>query len=98
MTGCMWLKKIVFAVAFIGAINWGLWACFQFDLVAWMFHSKTSMGARLVYGIIGLAGLWGFKALFCCNKWCGKCHKMDCSSHGDCHDHYNQPPKSGCCH
>ena len=37
---------------------------FQFDLVAWLFGGAGSLLSRLVYTIIGLAGLWCISFLF----------------------------------
>ena len=44
-------------LSIIGAINWGLVSLFQFDLVAWVFGGQTAFLSRLVYGLVGLAGL-----------------------------------------
>ena len=41
----------------IGAINWGLVGFFRFDLVRWIFGNMTVV-SRIIYGIIGLAGLY----------------------------------------
>ena len=51
------LNTIVLALVIIGAVNWGLIAVFSFDLVAWLFGNMTML-SRLVYGLVGLAGLW----------------------------------------
>lgn len=51
------LNTIVLVLVILGAVNWGLIALFSFDLVAWLFGSMTML-SRLIYGIIGLAGLW----------------------------------------
>ena len=51
------LNTIVLALVIIGAINWGLIALFGFDLVAFLFGEMTML-SRLVYGLVGLAGLW----------------------------------------
>lgn len=48
----------------IGAINWGLISVFQFDLVAWICGGQTAWLSRVVYGIVGLAGLWCISLLF----------------------------------
>ncbi len=58
------MDMIALALSIIGSINWGLVSLFQFDLVAWLFGSSASLLARLVYGIIGLAGLWCITLLF----------------------------------
>ncbi len=42
----------------IGALNWGLIGLFQFDLVATMF-GPASMLSRIIYALVGVAGLWG---------------------------------------
>ena len=44
-------------LAIIGAINWGLWGFFQFDLVAAIFGGQTAPAARVVYSLVGVAGL-----------------------------------------
>lgn len=51
------LNTIVLVLVVLGAVNWGLIALFSFDLVAWLFGTMTML-TRLIYGIIGLAGLW----------------------------------------
>lgn len=51
-------------LSIIGAINWGLVSLFQFDLVAWIFGGQTAFLSRLVYGLVGLAGLWCITLLF----------------------------------
>ena len=42
----------------IGAVNWGLVGFFQFDLVAAMFGGQGAALSRIVYGLVGLAGLY----------------------------------------
>lgn len=54
----------------IGALNWGLWGFFQFDVVAWLAKGNTTMLARLIYSIIGLAAVWSLGKLKCL---CGCC-------------------------
>lgn len=51
------LNTIVLVLIIIGALNWGLIALFSFDLVAWLFGNMTML-SRLVYGLVGIAGLW----------------------------------------
>ncbi len=51
-------------LSIIGAINWGLVSLFQFDLVAWIFGGQTAFLSRIVYGLVGLAGLWCITLLF----------------------------------
>ncbi len=42
----------------IGAINWGLIGFFQFDLVATIFGGVESWVSRIIYALVGLAGLY----------------------------------------
>lgn len=48
----------------IGALNWGLIALFQFDLVATLFGGQDAFLSRIVYGLVGLAGLYCISLLF----------------------------------
>lgn len=58
------MDMIALILAIIGCLNWGLVGIFQFDLVAWLFGGTGSLFSRLVYTIIGLAGLWCVSFLF----------------------------------
>ncbi len=51
-------------LAIIGAINWGLVGIFKFDLVAWIFGGQTAGFSRVIYTLVGLAGLWCISLLF----------------------------------
>jgi uncharacterized membrane protein YuzA (DUF378 family) len=42
----------------IGAINWGLVGFFQFDLIAAIFGGMSSWVSRVIYALVGLAGLY----------------------------------------
>lgn len=57
------IDKIALVLIIIGAINWGLIALFELDLVALIFEEMT-IWSRIVYGLVGLSGLWGIKLLF----------------------------------
>lgn len=48
----------------IGALNWGLIALFKLDLVASLFGGSHTFLSRLVYGLVGLAGLYSITFLF----------------------------------
>ena len=49
------MDKFALLLVIVGAINWGLIALFQFDLVAAIFGGQTAMFSRLIYGLVGLA-------------------------------------------
>ena len=48
----------------IGALNWGLVALFQFDLVAWIGGGQDALLSRIIYGIVAVAGVWCITLLF----------------------------------
>lgn len=58
-------------LSIIGCLNWGLVGIFQFDLVAWLFGSGTIL-ARIVYTLVGLAGLWTISFFFRRPMFCGR--------------------------
>ena len=51
------LQKIALSLTIIGAINWGLVGLFQIDLVASLFNGSDSIISRVIYTIIGIAGI-----------------------------------------
>ena len=68
---CCGVCKIIGLLVGIGALNWGLVGVFHVDLVARFLGDMTGP-ARVVYAIIGLAGLAKLisfvKPCPCCNK------------------------------
>ena len=48
----------------IGALNWGLVGIFQFDLVSAIFGGMSGVVARIIYTLVGIAGVWGITMLF----------------------------------
>lgn len=55
------ISKILISLAIIGAVNWGLIGFFNFNLVDAIFGGgsaeQTSVASRVVYALVGLAGL-----------------------------------------
>jgi uncharacterized membrane protein YuzA (DUF378 family) len=49
-----WMALIL---VIVGAVNWGLVGLFQFDLVAALFGGQAAALSRVVYGLVGLAGV-----------------------------------------
>ena len=58
------MDTIALLISIIGSINWGLIGLFQFDLVAWIFGGQDAIVSRIIYAIVGLAGLWCITMLF----------------------------------
>ena len=58
------LNKLALIITIIGALNWGSIGLFQFDLVAWICGGAGSLLARIIYTVVGLAGIWCLSLLF----------------------------------
>ena len=48
----------------IGAINWGSIGIFGVDIVGSLFGGQLSMVSRIIFTIVGLAGLWSISFFF----------------------------------
>lgn len=57
------IDKIALVLVIIGAINWGLVGFFEFNLVDAIF-GELSIFTRIIYVLVGIAGLWAIKLLF----------------------------------
>ncbi|MBA2279488.1 DUF378 domain-containing protein [Candidatus Saccharibacteria bacterium] len=51
------LELIAFVLVIVGAINWGLIAFFEYDLVSEIFGFGSTF-ARVIFGLVGLAGVY----------------------------------------
>ena len=49
---------IAYILCIIGALNWGLYGLFEFNLVSWIFQGPRTAGAITLYIIIAIAALW----------------------------------------
>ncbi len=52
------MNVVAMILVIIGAINWGLIGFFQWDLVAAIFGGQAAIVSRIIYALVGLAGLW----------------------------------------
>lgn len=60
---CM-LDNISLVLVIIGAINWGSIGFFGYDIVGALFGGQGSVIARIIFAIVGVAGLWAIGMLF----------------------------------
>ena len=60
----MIVDKIALLLAIVGALNWGGIGLFGFDTVAFLFGGQMSVFSRVIYALVGLAGLWCITLLF----------------------------------
>lgn len=58
------LKKVCLVLIIIGALNWALVGLFNLDLVASIFGGNDNIIARIIYIVIGIAGLVDIAYLF----------------------------------
>ena len=58
------MDTIALILTIVGALNWGLIGLCKFDLVAWIFGGQTAFISRIIYGLVGVAGLWCITLLF----------------------------------
>ncbi len=58
------IQRIALILTVIGAINWGLIGFFQFDPVAFLFGGQDAIISRVVYALVGIAGLINIGLLF----------------------------------
>ena len=60
----MIIDKIALVLAIIGALNWGGIGLFGFDTVAFLFGGQLALLSRIIYTLVGLAGLWCITLFF----------------------------------
>ena len=58
------LDRTSLVITILGAINWLLVGLFQFDLVAYICGGQAAGVSRVIYTIVGIAGLWCISLLF----------------------------------
>ena len=63
----MAFDKTALTLVIIGALNWLLVGLFKYDLVAAIFGGQTATISRVIYVIVGIAGLWCITLLF--KRW-----------------------------
>jgi uncharacterized protein len=60
------LNIVTLLLVIVGGLNWGLVALAEFDLVAWLVgeeFGQTNAASRIVYGLVGLAAVYGIVQL-----------------------------------
>lgn len=65
------ITVISLILVIIGAINWFSVGVFDFNIIDWIFAGDMYIGARIIYGIVGIAALWLFIYLIY-NKFSGR--------------------------
>lgn len=60
----MIIDKIALLLTIVGALNWGGIGLFGFDTVAFIFGGQLAILSRIIYALVGVAGLWCITMLF----------------------------------
>jgi len=62
------MGRLALILVIVGAVNWLLVGLFQWDLVSAIFGGdatrESSIISRMIYGLVGLAGIYSIKYLF----------------------------------
>lgn len=58
------IDNIALTLVIIGAINWGSIGLFGFDIVGALFGGQQAVLSRIIFAIVGIAGLWSIGILF----------------------------------
>ena len=74
------IRFLAILLIIVGALNWGLVGFFQYNLVSDLFGGESSVISRVIFGLVGLAGLYSitFLCKCCCScKSSCECSKKD---------------------
>lgn len=58
------MDRLALTLVIIGALNWLLVGLFQYDLVASIFGGQDALLSRVIYTLVGVAGIWCISLLF----------------------------------
>ena len=58
------MDTLALVLVIIGSINWGSIGLFGVDIVGAIFGGTHGMISRIIFTIVGLAGLWAITLLF----------------------------------
>ena len=58
------INSIVLTLVIVGGINWGLIGLFDFNLVGFLFDGISVMISKIIYVLVGVAGLVSIITLF----------------------------------
>ena len=58
------LDNLCLLLVIVGALNWGSIGLFGLDFVGLLFGGQSSVISRIIFSLVGLAGLWSITLLF----------------------------------
>jgi len=62
--GISMIDKTALTLAVIGALNWGSIGLFGYDIIGHIFGGQMATVSRIIYALVGLAGIWCVSLLF----------------------------------
>lgn len=58
------MDNVALVLVILGALNWGSIGLFGVDILGTLLGGQLSLVSRIVFSIVGLAGLWSITLLF----------------------------------
>lgn len=58
------IDRIALILLIVGGLNWGSVGLFQYDLVGALFGGMSGIISRIIFTLVGIAGLWCISLLF----------------------------------
>ena len=58
------VKRVAYILMIVGALVWGMIGLFNFNLVAFIFDNISVVISRIIYSLVGVAGIIGLIGLF----------------------------------
>lgn len=58
------VKRVAYILMIVGALVWGMIGLFNFNLVAFIFDNISVVISRIIYTLVGVAGIVGIIGLF----------------------------------
>ena len=58
------MDNVALVLVILGALNWGSIGLFGIDLIGTLFGGQLALIPRIIFAIVGLAGLWSITMLF----------------------------------
>ena len=58
------MDTVALILAIVGALNWGAIGIFGIDLVGTIFGGQLATFSRIIFTLVGIAGLWCITLLF----------------------------------
>lgn len=58
------MDNLALVLVIIGALNWGAIGLFGVDILGTLLGGQATVLSRIVFSIVGLAGLWSITLLF----------------------------------